>query len=61
MANLKNNGDHARAKTISLPDWMWEIIDGSGNRSLFIRKQLEKHSDIRKVKKEKEDEYKLGK
>ncbi len=38
-------------KTVSLPAWMWEIIDRKGKRSGFIREELMKLDEFKQGEK----------
>ena len=48
MANLKNKNEVAQTKTISLPSWMWDLLEADGSRSKSIREILMKDEEIKK-------------
>lgn len=52
MAKLKQDPKQfVVARSVALPNWMWDVIDSAGNRSKFIRDLLEKLPAIKKAKK----------
>ena len=47
MANIQENEDlRVYARTVSLPRWMWEIIEAEGKRSKFIKERLMEFEEI---------------
>lgn len=48
MANITPKKERVEARSVSLPVWMWDIIDRKGKRSEFFRNLLKRDPQFQK-------------